>query len=468
MPDLFVNLMKEEWRIHSTMFGSISFALFPVMVFFIVFMGSFLAPLLSSTIPGGDLAFLAHATFLLLGFMVGGFGILGNEVMNRRFGQASLLVYSARSLPLSGRFIFANFVVKDIVYYFFLWVLPFVAGYIAASPFTITPLSRGLLLLPSLSLAFLLGLCVVFLLSSLYVRSKPALLCAVAIGAGAATASALLSGRGILLLFPPYLLYREFSWPLLLGTVTATGAMFVLSILLFSPGSENAAGSGRNVFPDLARYLSFLPHPPLVAKDLIDLSRSGIGIGQTLFSFLLPLGAIWYVLSLLRDLLPSHGVIVIFSLTTGVIASTMYTWVTEFDSFWQYACLPLAQSTLIAGKMTTFSLLQAIPACFSGAVAVLAGRPDLAVPSILLCLSISVFAACGLAFLCGLSPSVLLYDVRVLLSYLVLNGAALSFCAALALADPLYSLFSPLLLVPALLLVRGAKTRWDAREPGAI
>jgi len=142
MPDLFINLVKEEWRTHSTMFGSISFALFPVMIFGIVFMGSFLVPFLSATIPAGDLALLAHAMFLLLGFMVGGFGLLGNEMMNRRFGQASLLVYSARSLPLSERFIFANFVLKDIVYYFFLWVFPFGAGYIAASPFSGVP-SRG-------------------------------------------------------------------------------------------------------------------------------------------------------------------------------------------------------------------------------------------------------------------------------------------------------------------------------------
>ena len=77
--------------------------------------------------------------YLMLGLMVGGFGMLGNEVMNRRFGQASLLAYSARSLPLSERYIFANFVVKDTVYYFFLWVFPFGFGYVLASPFTRCP-----------------------------------------------------------------------------------------------------------------------------------------------------------------------------------------------------------------------------------------------------------------------------------------------------------------------------------------
>ena len=92
MLELFIGMMKEEWRIHSTMFGSLSFAMFPVMIFGIAFMGSFLLPLMRTALPAGNLALVIHANFLMLGFMVGAFGLLAGEVMNRRFGQASLLV----------------------------------------------------------------------------------------------------------------------------------------------------------------------------------------------------------------------------------------------------------------------------------------------------------------------------------------------------------------------------------------
>ena len=51
MFELFVAMVKEEWRVHSTMFGSISFALFPVMIFWIAFMGSFLLPLMHEKLP---------------------------------------------------------------------------------------------------------------------------------------------------------------------------------------------------------------------------------------------------------------------------------------------------------------------------------------------------------------------------------------------------------------------------------
>ena len=61
MFELFIRMMKEEWRLHSTMFGSLSFALFPVMIFGIVFMGSFLLPLFRAVLPAGDLAVIVHA-----------------------------------------------------------------------------------------------------------------------------------------------------------------------------------------------------------------------------------------------------------------------------------------------------------------------------------------------------------------------------------------------------------------------
>src|SRR5512136_1086992 len=215
MFDLFVAMVKEEWRVHSTMFGSLSFALFPFLIFGIAFMGSFLIPLVGRTLPVGNLGIIVHANYLMLGLMVGGFGMLGNEVMNRRFGQASFLAYSARSLPLSEPYIFANFVIKDTVYYFFLWVFPFAFGYILASPFIHVPLASALFLLLTLTLSFLFGLCGIFFLSPVYSWSKPvfwAFLLLLGVGFGGIMAS----GLSPAILFPPLLLHNEFSWTNLL------------------------------------------------------------------------------------------------------------------------------------------------------------------------------------------------------------------------------------------------------------
>lgn len=465
MPELFWRMMKEEWRIHSTMFGSISFALFPVMIFGIAWMGAFLLPMLRAAIPQIDLALLTHAIFLALGFMVGGFGLLGNEMMNRRFGQASLLVYSARSLPISERFIFANFVLKDTVYYLFLWVFPFCFGYIAASPFTGVSLSKALLLLLTLTLSFMAGLSGVFLLSSLYVRSKAACWLAITAAALSLGSVGFLKGTNPSLYFPPYMLHISFSWGTFIVTCCTLAAISALSILLFSPEQGTVTKQYGDLLAPVIRRFGRLPDPPLTAKDFVDLYRSGIGIGQTIFSFLIPLVAIYLFLSLLIPYLPPHGFIIIFSLISGVIASTMYTWVTEFDSFGSYACLPVAASTLIGGKMTTFAMLQAIPAAFIGAAAIIAGEGAYLLPAIVLCLSSSFFGAGVIAYLCGLSPGVLIYDVKVLFTYLIVNGSVLAIFSSISLVQPYLAFLSVMLFIPAFLCVRGAMSRWDAVDP---
>ncbi|MDD3574956.1 MAG: hypothetical protein PHD71_07980, partial [Methanospirillum sp.] len=156
MAGLFINMMKEEWRIHSTMFGSLNFALFPVMITAIAFMGTFLLPLIQASLPTGDLVILIHAQYLMLGFMVGAFGLMGNEVMNRRFGQASLLAFSARTLPLSPKKIFTIFVLKDTLYYFILWIFPFGAGLLLGSLFTGVPVYYPVNILITLTLSFMI------------------------------------------------------------------------------------------------------------------------------------------------------------------------------------------------------------------------------------------------------------------------------------------------------------------------
>jgi hypothetical protein len=465
MFELFINMVKEEWRVHSTMFGSLSFALFPFMIFGIAFMGSFLVPLMRTALPAGNLTLIVHANYLMLGVMIGGFGLLGNEVMNRRFGQASLLAYSSRSLPLSEKFIFLNFVVKDTVYYFFLWVLPFGFGYILASPFTGVPLAGALLLLFTLTFSFLFGLCGVFFLSAVYARSRVVLwLILLASGVGVGSL-ATMNGTNPVLFFPPLLLNNAFTMVNFLISSAVLILLFGVAIILFNPEPVGSEKTYRDSFAPLMQKFSFLPNPPLAAKDSLDLYRSGSLIGQTIFSFLLPLAVIWFFLSLLGPFFPPHGLLFIFAITTGVIASTMYTWVTMFDSFGPYSCLPVAVSTLITSKLTTFSVLQAIPAAFIAFVAILSGETAFLIPAVVLGVSVSFFAVGVMAWLCGLSPSVLVYDVKVLFVYLVLVGIVLAVFTSVAFADPYFALSAVILAIPTWLLVQKAKVRWDAVDP---
>jgi hypothetical protein len=480
-------MMKEEWRLHSTMFGSLSFALFPILIFLITFMGSFLiplmdmaiptfgiptfiasdsfiAPLMKMTIPSSNLSLMVHASYLMLGIMVGGFGLLGNEVMNRRFGQMSLLSYAARTLPISEKNIFANFVVKDTVYYFILWVLPFAFGYIAASPFTGVPLSHALLLLLTLSLAFLFGLCGVFFLSIIYARSKPVLyglVLLIAIGWGAFT---VMTGINLALLFPPILLFNHFTWVNFLLISVVLAFFFVISILLFNPESVGSEKKYKESYAPLMKQFSFLPHPELFAKDIIDLQRSGSVVGHAIFSFVLPLAIIWFFLSLLEPYLPAHSILFIFVLITGIIASTIYTWVTMFDTPESYGCLPIAVSKLIDGKLITFTFFQLLPLAFIIIVTILAAETVYLLPAIVLTLSSSFYTVSVMVWLCGLAPNTLIYDVKVMVRYLIFVGVVQSVFMALAFINPYLTLLSVFLVIPAWLFIRRAKTYWDSVE----
>ncbi len=468
MFELFVAMVKEEWRIHSTMFGTLSFALFPVMIFGIACMGSFLIPLVQMTLPPGYLTLSIHGSYLMLGIMVGGFGLLGNEVMNRRFGQASLLAYSARSLPLKETFIFLNFVIKDTVYYFFLWVLPFGFGYIIASPFIGVPLTDSLLLLLTLTFSFLFGLCTVFLLSAVYARSKEVLwLLLIAAGFGIVV-HAVLSGTNPVLFFPPLLLNSSFSWMNFTLSSVLLLLLFGVATALFNPESVGSTKRYTDAFTPLLKCLSSLPTPSLAAKDILDLRRSGGLIGQTIFSFFLPLLVIWFFLSLLDPIFPPHGLLFLTAIITGVIASTMYTWVTMFDTFGSYACLPVAVSTLITSKITTFGLLQVIPVIFIASIAVLSGETAYIFPAAILAISVSFYAAGVMVWLSGLSPGVLVYDVKVLFTYLILVGIALTLFTGLAFANPYYAFFALSLAIPAWFFIQRAKVRWDAVDPGGF
>jgi len=465
MFELFTAMVKEEWRIHSTMFGSLSFALFPVMIFGIAFMGSFLIPLIRRTLPVGNLSIIIHANYLMLGLMVGGFGLLGSEVMNRRFGQASLLAYSARSLPLSERTIFANFVVKDTVYYFFLWVFPFGFGYVLASPFTGVPIAGALFLLLTLTLSFLFGLCGIFFLSAVYSWNRAVFYVLLLVAGALIGGLAAITSMNPAIFFPPLLLHTSFSWTNLLLSCAVLFALFLVALLLFNPESVGSEKKYRDSFsPLLARFRS-LSNPPLAAKDTIDLYRSGSMVGQTIFSFIVPLAVIWFFLSLMTRFFPAHGLLLLFAITTGVIASTMYTWVTMFDTFGPYACLPVAVSTLITSKLTTFSVLQIIPAVFIAVVAFLAGEAAYTLPAIVLGIAVSFYAVSVMAWLCGLSPNVLVYDVKVLFMYLLLVGIAVAVFSAAAFMNPFWALGSIFLGLPAWFFVQEAKVRWDAVDP---
>ncbi|NLO77308.1 MAG: hypothetical protein GX097_02270 [Methanomicrobiales archaeon] len=464
MFELLTSMFKEEWRMHSTMFGNLNFALFPVLIFGIAFMGAFLIPLIRTIMDLSLLVLLVHAGFVLMGIMVGSFGLMGKEIMNRRFGQASLLAYSARSLPVSEKKLFLNFVIKDIVYYFFLWVMPFCGGLILASPFLGMGLYYPLLVLLTLTLSFLTGLCAVFLLSSGYSRSKKAFAIVIVIMAALAALFIFGFNGGITALLPPLAVFYSLSAETLAVSVGLILALFALSMIFFTSEYQSSEKHYKNRHTPLSRRLARLPAHDLVAKDFIDLYRSGIGIGQMIFSFLLPLVLIWVMLSLMGGFLSEVKLLMIFAVVTGVIASTMYTWLTEFDAIASYMFLPLQMSSVMKAKIESFAILQIIPILFLTGIALFSGTLVYLPHALVLSLSVSFYALAVAVRLCGLSPSSLIYSAKVFLTYLLMIGPPTIILIILAFINPDLACAGILLLFPAQYLLESGYAKWDAAD----
>ncbi len=454
--------MKEEWRIHSTIFGSLGFALFPVVVAVFAFLGSLTLPLFADVLPYAAVALLAHILFLLMGVMVGSFGLMGREFMNRRFGQASLVAYASRSLPVSERRIFAAFLVKDTVYYLLLYVFPFAAGFAVGTPFIGLDPGLGLLAFVSLALVFLLGLSVVCFLSTLYARSAALLAGTVTVLAVAGIAAS----RSGLAVLPPYAFFLDpalepFTLSLLLILVPAA-----VSVLFVTVDYPDRTKRFKNNLDPLAERVRALGSAHFIAKDALDLLRSEGGAGKVIFSFLFPLGLIWVCLRVLIRFIPGIDPLVVFAVLLGVISATIYNWLTEFDSFTSYAFLPVRVSEVIDAKLKSYGLANLLPAVVL-VLAATSGGAGAFLPAFAAFLSVSVYTLAVTVYLTGLHPNVMLYSAGVFLRYLLAISPALLLLIFASILDPWYAALSLLLIAPAAFLLSRGRAKWQAWEmPG--
>lgn len=467
MFDIFKSMIKEEWRMHSNIFGNGGFALFPVFIFLFTFFVSLVLPVFREIFTDVQIALGMHYFFLLVGGMVGAFGLMGREFMNRRFGQASLIAYSSRTLPVSQRMIFANFLVKDVVYYFVLYVLPFIAGFALAAKLVPSGDFRLpgtlLILLLTLSLSFMIGLSLIFFLSTVYAHSGKLLL------SGLLAVSIFLlfvSGNlnsNVFYSLPSLSFFLNLSENQLLLSFILITVPSALSLIFLKVDYPQTKKSYSNSFSRLCGYPGSYRYAAFVAKDFLDLKRSEGGLGKIIFSFLLPAALIWMLLSALGKVIPALNALTLFSLVLGVLSSSMYNWLTEYDIFASYAFFPLRVSDMIKSKLNSYLFLNLVPFLLL-TLLVFKKEPSILFPSLLLFLSISLYIVSILVYLTGLSPSINLYNGRTFALYAFSVVPLLIINIILSMFGPYY-VFGDFLLVPlAFYLLGQSFKKWDRIE----
>ncbi|HUK92965.1 MAG TPA: hypothetical protein VLU98_02895 [Methanomicrobiales archaeon] len=461
---IFEAMLREEWRIHSTLFGSAGFALFPLLLVFFAFAGALFWPFFSDVLPAQTAVILIHSCYLLAGASVGGFGLFGREVMNRRFGQASLIAYSSRSLPVSEQAILLGFFLKDTVYYLVFWVFPFVAGLALAAPFAGIPVLSAARMLATLSLSFLLGLSLTFILSTVYVHSPRILLGILVLAAAGAAFSVHSLNAGVISLLPTLGLYYRPSFLLLLATLLLIIVPSAISVRFLKVEYREETHRFPENLDRLSRIFGWSPDAHLIAKDALDLNRSDGGAGKVVFSFLFPVMFIWVALFVLLRFIPMLSQLMVFAILLGVISSTIYNWVTEFDLFTSYAFLPVEVGTVIRGKLQSYGLLNLVSVAILVAAGLGTGQVALLVPALLTFASLSFYAVAVTVYVGGLSPSIMLYNAKVYLPYLGLIVPVLIFLLFVSIPNPWFALSSLLLIPPGWYVLGKALARWTAWE----
>jgi hypothetical protein len=472
MLELLVSMAKEEWRMHASIFGGWMFGLFPLVVALFTFGFSLFIPLFAPLFTVSDVYLFMILAALLFGLSIGAFALMGRDVMNRRFGHASMVAFSSRTLPVSERRIFANVIANDVLFYMALYLLPFFFGFSGAAAVTGAMPTFQPLLLSALILSFLCGLSISFFLSTLYVRLGKAFLGLVLLCGAAFVLGGFTLGMDTALMFPPASFFFTSSASSLALSLALIFIPCAISIAFVKMEFSEKQRFVRNRIGSLSEKLGkVFSAPHFVAKDMLDLERSEGGIGKVFFSFLIPLAMIWAMLYIFSGLfvLPEGATFLVFCVLVGALSSTAYNWLTEYDEFSSYSFLPVRMSDVMRSKLKGYLLLNV----FSIAVVIAAAFAGAAVQTapfgIISFMTVSAYTVSVTVFLSGLRPGVLIFSARTFLTYVALVAPVTVMCIIASIAFPLLLLPMALAILPlSLLVTKKSFSKWDARGQVSI
>ncbi len=460
---LFRRMLREEYRLHTDLFGPTRFLAFPLFIAAIVGGGVYLLQL-TGTSMGAIVAGL-HALVVFFGLQVGTLGLVGRDAARDLLGDVTLLVFSARTLPITWRRLLGTFLLKDLVYYAAFFLTPLVVGFLPAAALDGFAVWRAGLLWVTLLGTFALGAAGSLALVALGTRSTPALVAVVAALAGLAV----LRTADIVAL-TPYAFYGDPTAETGLLALVPLVLAAVAGPLLFEPA---AGSSTRRVRTDRYRSLQRVPGvDELTARPLLEVVRSSGSVWKVAFS----LGVLFGVAALLLDrvvaatgIQPSAGIA--FGTLLGLGTFTTYNWVTQFDDPREYLRYPAGMDAVFRAKFRAHLLL-AVPTGLGYLAVAALWYPvaDLLVGVVVFPL-VAVYVYGLTAYLTGLSANELLFDTPLFAAFgggLALLAVPLLVAALAAGTAPVLATGTAVGLAVAFALVglvlsRRAGSRWEQR-----
>ncbi len=409
-------MLREEWRLHSELFGGGRFGAFPLFVAAITAGAVYLLTTTGTEI--GAVVAGVHGLAFFFGLHTGSIGFVGRDAMRNLLGDTTLLVFTARTLPISQRKLLGIFLVKDAVYYAVLFLAPIAVGFAPAVVLRTGAGGSGATALAPLAIpalwatttaTFVLGVAVTFAAIGLSTRgaSGKLLLLAVAAGAGLAYAA------GVdVIQFTPYGLFDGATPVEALVALAPIPVLLGVGVAVYDTNYVTPARTARRTFLTWQRRLPF-DADGLTVKSLLDVQRSSGGVVKVLFSGGVLFVVSWFLIDLaavITGLDPSVGIS--FGAILGLSAFTTYNWVTQFDDVTQYQLYPISVAAVFRAKFRAFLVL-GVPTgvlYFAAAVAWRGTPPLEAVVGLLLLLGLECYLFGLTVYLAGFQPNEFLFD----------------------------------------------------------
>jgi hypothetical protein len=444
-------MISEERRLNASMIGGVQFLMFPVMILFMSLVLSLASKQLMSNMPLDQVYLVLHIVIIGYGVSVGGIGLFGDRIAERRFGSVSMILQTPATQPITYRQIFADFYVKEIIYYFGYSILPLVGGIALSIPLTGFQASSVLFLLLTASLSFVLGMSFSFFVSSLYTRSKRLIGLLIGTVLGIVLLVFVTQIARLSDLVPSIALQRTHE-PIFLALSLAVIVIFS-AVAVTTIRVRAGKHSGRyeaKLFDMVTRFSFVRSYSTLMGKDWVDLRRSGT-LGPVMGAYVGPLAILalvfWFLGSFLSIKLELN--MVFYAAMIGFFSVSIYSWLNLLDNNAFMEVLPVTVAQVIRTKLLLLSLLAAaLSTIFLAILSVSMGQISTLLIGLLVAYATTAYTVTSTAYLTGLRTNSYLFDPRVLGKF---SGLSIPPLIALVLLSLSYSLDA--VLVPVIILL---------------
>nr|WP_303651936.1 hypothetical protein [Halovenus rubra] len=400
-------MLIEEFRMHTSLFGTRRFAVFPVFIMIVVTGATWLLGLTGTsmdTVVAG-----IHLVVFFFGLQVGTAGLIGRDAMRDVLGDMTLLVFSARTLPISLRRLLSIFLIKDLVYYFLFFLTPIVTGFVPLVFVGELSATNLALLWLTVTGTFAFGAAMSLTVAGVASRSRGAVLAILAaLGAG------FIAGPVELVAYTPYGSYLDRSMAAVANGFVPLLVLLVAGPLAFEPSSDRSV---RRIESDRFKQLRSLGDG-MTARPLLEVTRSSGSVWKVAFS----LGILFAVAALLLDRVaaatyiePSAGIGFGTLLALGTF--TTYNWVTQSDDPREYLRYPTEIGAVFRGKRRAFFALSLPMGVVYLAVAGLWYPVSELLIGLVIFPLVSVYVYGVTAYLTGFSASELLFETSLFAAY---------------------------------------------------